>query len=133
MRISDWSSDVCSSDLACTAATSWSDGNAGAFFDRYFETIQVGDGAAFATGYFEPEIDGSHPRQRRYETTIYRRPPDLVDVDLGQFSETSKGKRLRGKVRGMSFVPYEDRAAIRAGAVAGRGPGKGRESTRTYT
>src|SRR3546814_18790391 len=93
MRISDWSSDVCSSDL----------------------------GAAFATGYFEPEIAGSRQRQRGYETPIYRRPPDLVDVDLGQFSETLKGKRIRGKVQGTSFVPYDDRAAIEAGALAGRG------------
>src|SRR3546814_12160603 len=91
-RGSDW-------QQACTAATSWSDGNAAAFFDRYFETIQVGEGAAFATGYFEPEIAGSRQRQRGYETPIYRRPPDLVDVDLGQFSWTLKGKRPRGKVQ----------------------------------
>src|SRR3546814_2556550 len=106
---------------ACTAATSWSDGNAGAFFYRYFETVLVGEGASFATGYFEPEIAGSRQRQRGYETPIYRRPPDLVDVDLGQFSETLKGKRIRGKVQGTSFVPYDDRAAIEAGALAGRG------------
>src|SRR3546814_1657534 len=56
--------------------------------------------------YFEPEIAGSRQRQRGYETPIYRRPPDLVDVDLGQFSETLKGKRIRGKVQGTSFVPY---------------------------
>src|SRR3546814_4203718 len=60
-------------------------------------------------------------RSRGYETPIYRRPPDLVDVDLGQFSETLKGKRIRGKVQGTSFVPYDDRAAIEAGALAGRG------------
>ena len=34
-------------------------GDAARFFDRYFETARVGDGSAFATGYYEPEIAGS--------------------------------------------------------------------------
>src|SRR3546814_11197832 len=35
--------------------------------------------------------------------------------------ETLKGNRIRGKLQGTSFVPYDDRAAIEAGALAGRG------------
>jgi membrane-bound lytic murein transglycosylase A len=81
----------------------------------------VGDGAAFATGYFEPEIRASRTRQPGYDTPIYRRPPDLVDVDLGLFSDDLKGKKIRGKVRGAAFVPFDDRPAIEAGALAGRG------------
>src|SRR3546814_10734697 len=80
----DWQPD-------CTPATSWSDGNAGAFFDRYFETIQVGAGAAFATGYFEPEIAGARHRPRGHETPFSRRPPALADADMGRSSETLKG------------------------------------------
>ncbi|MBK5264308.1 MAG: MltA domain-containing protein [Alphaproteobacteria bacterium] len=106
---------------ACTAAAGWQDGDAATFFDRYFETVQVGDGAAFATGYFEPEILGSRTRQPGYDTPIYRRPPDLVDVDLGLFSDELKGKKIRGKVQGVAFVPFDDRAGIEAGALAGRG------------
>lgn len=106
---------------ACAAAAGWNDNDAIAFFRRYFETVQVGDGAAHATGYFEPEILGSRQRQRGYQTPIYRRPAELVDVDLGLFSEELKGRKIRGKVQGGNFVPFDDRAAIEAGALAGRG------------
>tara|TARA_R110000782_G_scaffold117364_3_gene207662 strand:- start:87721 stop:88959 length:1239 start_codon:yes stop_codon:yes gene_type:complete len=107
---------------ACAAASSWPEAMAAEFFARYFEAVQVGDGKAFATGYFEPEIAASRMQQGIYQTPIYRRPPDLIDVDLGQFSDSLKGKRIRGRVEGRSFVPYADRAQIvDAGALAGRG------------
>jgi membrane-bound lytic murein transglycosylase A len=106
---------------ACAAAPGWSDNDAAGFFIRYFEAVQVGDGAAHATGYFEPEIRGSRERRAGYEVPIYRRPPDLVDVDLSLFSDSLKGKKIRGKVQGSNFVPYDDRAAIEAGALAARG------------
>lgn len=106
---------------SCAAAAGWNDNDAAGFFSRYFETVQVGDGAVLATGYFEPEIAASRIRAPGYETPIYRRPGDLVDVDLGLFSDSLKGKKIRGKVQGANFVPYDDRAAIEVGALAGRG------------
>ena len=106
---------------ACTAAASWPDGDARAFFVRYFETAVVGGGGAYATGYYEPEIAGSRVRAPGYTVPIYRRPPDLIDVDLGQFSDDLKGKRVRGRVQGTALVPYPDRATIEAGALAGQG------------
>jgi len=107
---------------ACAAASSWPDISAAEFFARYFEAVQVGDGKAFATGYFEPEIAGSRVQTGIYQTPIYRRPTDLIDVDLGQFSDGLKGKTIRGRVDGQQFVPYADRAQIVDGAfLAGRG------------
>ncbi|MBJ7445537.1 MAG: murein transglycosylase A [Sphingobium sp.] len=111
---SDWNN-------ACAAASSWSEASASEFFSRYFEAVQVGTGAAFVTGYYEPEIAGSRTRQPGYEVPIYRRPTDLIDVDLGQFSESLKGRTIRGKVSGTKFIPYDERAQIVAGALAGRG------------
>lgn len=105
----------------CSAAASWPDASAADFFARYFEAVQVGAGSAFATGYYEPEISGSRVQSAGYATPIYRRPPDLVEVDLGLFSDELKGKRIRGRVDGQQFVPFADRAAIEAGALAGRG------------
>ena len=110
---SDW-------QQSCSAAASWSDANAREFFRRYFEAVQIGDGAAFATGYYEPEIAGCRQRRPGCETPIYGRPTDLIEVDLGLFSESLKGRRIRGKVEGTAFVPYDDRAAITSGALAGR-------------
>ena len=106
---------------ACSAASSWPDANATDFFMRYFETVQVGDGKAFVTGYFEPEIAGSRDRRAGYDTPVYARPADLVDVDLGLFSDALKGKSIRGKVQGQKFVPFDDRAQIVGGSLAGRG------------
>ncbi|KFG90498.1 MltA domain-containing protein [Sphingobium herbicidovorans NBRC 16415] len=113
-RGSDWNS-------ACAAASSWPDANASEFFSRNFEAVQVGPGTAFVTGYYEPEIAGSRTRRAGYEVPIYRRPPDLIDVNLGLFSDSLKGKTIRGKVQGSNFVPYEERAQIVAGSLAGRG------------
>jgi membrane-bound lytic murein transglycosylase A len=106
---------------ACQAASSWPDGNALGFFSAYFEPAVIGDGTAFATGYYEPEITASRTLQSGYYVPIYRRPPDLIEVDLGQFSESLKGKKIRGRVDGMNFVPYYDRAQIESGMLSGKG------------
>lgn len=106
---------------ACAAAARVPEGQARAFFADHFRAVQVGDGRGFATGYFEPEIAGSRTRRAGYEHPVYAVPPDLVEVDLGQFSPTLAGRRIRGRVEGNRFVPYHDRAAITSGALAGRG------------
>jgi membrane-bound lytic murein transglycosylase A len=105
---------------ACTAAQSA--GNGREFFARQFEAVQIADGRAFATGYYEPEIAGARTRGGVYQTPIYARPRDLVDVDLGLFSNDLKGKRIRGRVDGQAFVPYFDRTQIEEGAIEGRAP-----------
>jgi membrane-bound lytic murein transglycosylase A len=109
-RGSDW-------QPACSAAASG--GDARAFFARYFETVQVGDGRAFATGYFIPEIAGSREYREGY-APIYARPTDLIDVDLGLFADNLKGRKIRGRVEGTNFVPYFDRTAIEQNALQGR-------------
>lgn len=113
-RGEDWRS-------ACDAARGVQDRDAIAFFARHFDTVQVADGKAFATGYYEPEIAGSRTRRAGYEVPVYGRPEDLIDVDLGVFSESLKGRSIRGRVDGTRFIPYHDRAAIEQGALDGRG------------
>ena len=107
---------------ACDAASVARDDDATAFFARWFETAQIGDGRAFATGYFVPEIAGSRDRRSGYDVPIYGRPNDLIDVDLGQFSTDLKGKKIRGRVDRTNLVPYFDRAAIDAGAIQRSAP-----------
>jgi len=86
------------------------------FLRRNFELVQVGDGAAFATGYYEPEIRGCRTRQPGCEVPIYRRPPDLLDAN------PQTGARGRGRVDEQgNYVLYYDRGAIEEGALAGRG------------
>jgi len=106
---------------SCDAAKNWADSDAAAFFARHFGTIQIGAGSAFVTGYYEPEIAGSRTRQAGYDVPVYRRPADLIDVDLGQFSDDLKGRKIRGRVDGSNFVRYYDRTAIESGILDGRG------------
>lgn len=102
---------------ACAAAPTVVDADAPAFFARWFESVQVGDGQAFATGYYIPEIAGSRHRRTGYAVPVYGRPADLIDVDLGRFSDGMKGRSVRGRVNGTDLVPYYDRAEIEAGAM----------------
>jgi membrane-bound lytic murein transglycosylase A len=106
----------------CAAAASASDRDARDFFARWFDTVQIADGQAFATGYYEPEIEGSLDHRRGYDVPIYGRPSDLIDVDLGQFSDALKGKTIRGRVDGTRLTPYYDRTAIEQGAIAHSAP-----------
>ena len=73
------------------------------------------------TGYYEPLLRGSRARSSRYRVPLYRRPPDIVQVDLGRFREDLRGRRLAGRLRGATLEPYDDRRSITAGALRGRG------------
>jgi membrane-bound lytic murein transglycosylase A len=89
-RPTDWAN-------ACAAAARWSDADAPAFFSTFFESVEVGDGAAFATGYYEPSIRGCRtPIPGVCEVPIYGKPADLQK-------------------------PYLTRAQIEEGGLAGRG------------
>ena len=106
---------------ACETSASVNERDASAFFTQQFDTVQVGDGKAFATGYFEPEIAGSRTPSAGFAVPVYKRPPDLKEIDLGQFSDSLKGKKIRGRVSGDTFIPFADRADIESGSLSGRG------------
>jgi membrane-bound lytic murein transglycosylase A len=106
-------------DAACAAAPAARD--AAAFFSANFTAVAVGDATkGFATGYYEPEISGSRSKAPGYSVPLYRRPPDLIEADLGKFAADLKGRKLRGRIEGAALVPYPDRAAIMAGALTGK-------------
>ena len=105
---------------ACDAVKTWT-GDAISFFAMYMDSVQVGEGKAFATGYFEPEIAGCRTPEAGCDVPVYKRPADLIDVDLGLFSDDLKGKTIRGKVAGSKLVQYADRAVIENGSLTGRG------------
>ncbi|MGA9583536.1 MAG: murein transglycosylase A [Allosphingosinicella sp.] len=104
---------------ACAAAGRPRPGLTSAFFADHFEVVQVGDGAAFVTGYFEPEIAGSRTRRPGYEVPVYRKPPDLVEVDAA--TAEAAGTPRRGRFENGVIVPYFERSEIEAGALADRG------------
>jgi membrane-bound lytic murein transglycosylase A len=105
---------------ACDAVKTWT-GDAISFFATYMDAVQIGDGKAFATGYYEPEILASRTRQPGFEVPIYRRPADLIEADLGTFSSDLKGRKIRGRIKGTALALYDDRTAIENGSLAGKG------------
>ena len=100
----------------CADAATLAPGAAGNFFQTRFAWLRVGDGKAFATGYFEPEIRGSRTRQPGYDVPVYGLPADLVKCTR------TDGTAGRGMIDSTGqCVAYPDRAAIEDGALAGRG------------
>ncbi len=107
---------------ACASAGSWPTVDAAAFFIRHFETVRVGAGQAFATGYFEPEIAGVRQRLPGFDVPVYRVPPDLVRARPGDATPLPDGRQPLGRYDEQGrFVPYHDRAAIEDGALMGKG------------
>jgi membrane-bound lytic murein transglycosylase A len=112
---------------ACGAAASVPAGDtaaARAFFEQHFVPFQAtnhGIAEGLFTGYYEAELHGAAAPDDRYKTPLYRRPSDLVQVDLGQFRPQLKGERIAGKVASGHLVPYATRTEIEAGALAGKG------------
>ncbi|QUL39511.1 murein transglycosylase A [Erythrobacter sp. JK5] len=108
---------------ACAAARGWDAARARAFFATHFEAVRIGDGRAFATGYFEPEIAGSRTRKPGY-APVYAMPPDLErgwPDDVPQ-AERSGRAPLSRRLPDGSYVPYFERAEIEDGALEGRAP-----------
>lgn len=114
-RAADWRS-------ACDAARSWPSGSAVGFFTQHFETLRVGDGKAFATGYFEPEIAGSRTRQKGYDVPVYAKPPELVRdwPSSTPLSERTGRAPLGRKDASGEMTAYYERSEIEQGALANR-------------
>jgi len=94
------------------------------FFEAEFLPFRAhNDGKAdgLFTGYYEYELRGSRRASSRFTHPLYRRPNDLVMVDLGQFRESLRGQTIAGKVDGGALRPYENRERIEAGALKGKG------------
>ncbi|GAB4146433.1 MAG: MltA domain-containing protein [Sphingomonadales bacterium] len=108
---------------ACDLAARTPPQAAQGFFETHFQALEWRRGwapAGFFTGYFLPELQGAPVPHPCCPVPLYRRPPELVSVDLGQFAPDLAGRRLAGRVEDGRLKPYADRAAIDAGALAGR-------------
>lgn len=116
----DWSA-------ACAAARAMppdDDTAARRFFETALTPVAVtnnGEEKGLFTGYYEPELAGCRAPSPSCAVPIYRRPPELVTVDLGLFRPHLQGERIAGKVERGVLVPFPSRAEIERGSLAGRG------------
>ena len=108
-RPGDW-------NALCAEASTLAPEQAAAFFRNRFEWVRVGNGKAFATGYYEPEIAGSRTPQPGF-VPIYRTPPDLTRC---MHTDGRVGRGRTDPATGQCVL-YFTRAEIEDGALTGKG------------
>lgn len=100
----------------CAEAARVATGGEAAFFRDRFDWVRIGEGKAFSTGYYEPEIVGSRVATTAAAVPIYAKPTDLVRCTRPD------GKTARGRVDAAGVCgPYFTRSEIEQGVLAGKG------------
>ena len=93
--------------------------NAKAFFEQHFTpnaVVHAGPNGLL-TGYYEPVLTGSRTPQGEYQTPIYKRPPDLVNL-VDETQRAAAGLTFsHARKTEAGFEPYATRAAIEQGAL----------------
>jgi membrane-bound lytic murein transglycosylase A len=101
----------------CARAVTVVPGGAAAFFRDEFDWLEVGNGVAFATGYYEPEISGVRVRQPGYDVPVYATPASLVRCTRAD------GTNGRGRLDPTGrCVAFFTRTEIEDGALASEQP-----------
>ncbi len=91
--------------------------------ERHLLPVQVRNNeveTGLFTGYYEPSLSGSREFSETYSVPLFRKPSDLLSIDLADFSERYEGSRISGRIGDGTFKPYYERAEIDAGALEGR-------------
>ena len=89
---------------ACAGAKRVADGDdaaARAFFEKHFAPYAAhgGDGpVGKMTGYYVQELNGALERGGRYQFPLYKRPPELVEVQLSDFISDGRSRRIWGRL-----------------------------------
>jgi len=100
----------------CSEAQVIAPENAASFFRDRFDWVTVGNGKAFATGYYEPEIVGSRVPQQGY-VPIHGVPADLIRCTKPD------GQTGRGRIDETGVCTlYYTRPEIEDGALANKAP-----------
>ena len=82
---------------------------------------RVGNKKVLFTGYFEPIYDASLVKDDTFKHPLYRKPDDLVRIDLSLFNNKFKGQQITARIKGKKVLPYYSRYQIEKGnALKGR-------------
>ncbi|MCK5553136.1 MAG: MltA domain-containing protein, partial [Deltaproteobacteria bacterium] len=90
-------------------------------FNVYQSVGSDGRGTVLYTGYYEPILQGSLTPNGTFRWPLYKRPNDLIEIDLELFSSRFKGEKIRARYDGSRIVPYYTREEIdNYGMLSGR-------------
>jgi len=93
-----------------------------AHFNLYQLVFPNRSASLLTTGYYEATLTGSRAPSDSFPFPFYRKPDDLLTVELENFSSKYKGERLIGRLLGRKILPYYTRREIdQEGKLAGRG------------
>lgn len=88
----------------------------------YKATGRIGNRKVFFTGYFEPLYEGSLAPDQTFRYPLFKKPDDLINIDLSPFKEEFKGKSIVARIEGKKVLPYYSRKQIEIDKVLeGRG------------
>ena len=73
---------------------------------------RAGNNHVLFTGYFEPIYDASLIPDETYRYPLYKRPNDLIRIDLSLFRDEFKGKSIFARIEGNQVLPYFSRRQI---------------------
>jgi membrane-bound lytic murein transglycosylase A len=91
-------------------------------FRIYRAVGRPGNSNVLFTGYFEPVFDARLEPGAVFRHPIYRRPRDLLKIDLSSFHEKYQGESIVARIQEKSVVPYYSRQEIEEqGALMDRG------------
>ncbi|MBX7145790.1 MAG: MltA domain-containing protein [Alphaproteobacteria bacterium] len=81
------------------------------FFEKWFiPYVFKSEPEGLFTGYYEPLLQGSRVKTSLYQVPLYRRPPDLIEVNLAKFIQEEKrtiwGRNVKGKL--LPYFKYEE-------------------------
>jgi membrane-bound lytic murein transglycosylase A len=109
-------------NVAVRATGSVNKAAAKVFFETFFTPHAVSHGGSqgLLTGYYEPVLQGSRTPEGAFQTPIYKRPPDLVNL-VDETQRGTVGSALtHARKTSKGVEPYATRAQIEQGALKGR-------------
>ncbi|HUI47041.1 MAG TPA: MltA domain-containing protein [Nitrospirota bacterium] len=81
-----------------------------------------GGGRVLITGYYEPTLSCRRSADQSFRSPLYRKPDDIIEIDLSQFGEGFPRDRIFGRLDGKKVIPYYSREDIdRKKTLAGKG------------
>ena len=83
---------------------------------------RAGNKKVLFSGYYEPIYEGNLTPDPVYKYPLYRKPKDLIQIDLSPFKEKFAGESIIARIEGKEVLPYFSRKQIEGDdALAGRG------------
>lgn len=81
-------------------------------FTPYRLHNEDGSDGGLITGYYQPLLKGSRKSSELYRYPLYKRPDDMVAVELGEAHPDLAFRRLRGRLVNGKLGPYYSRGEI---------------------